>query len=212
MSSRKQKLIEYWRSEKIIIDERVLDAFANVPREEFVPEHLKDRAYDDIALPVLGGQTISQPTTVMMMTQALDVQPGHNVLEVGTASGYQASLLAELAGKEGHVYTTEIVPELYAYGKRKLKKYNNVSVFNRDGIEGVEEFAPFDRIIVTAACPEIPQPLIDQLNKDGIIVAPVGTLHTQKMVVGVKKGKKFSTHSIGEFVFVPLTGKHGFNK
>ncbi len=209
MHPKKQKLIDYWKSHGIITDPRVLDAFAKVPREDFLPEHLKDNAYEDRALPIEKNQTISQPTTVMIMTQALDIQPNHKVLEVGTGSGYQAAILAQLADK-GIVYTTEIIKELCEYSKRRLKKYQNVHVFHRDGIEGVEEFAPFDRIIITAACPEMPKPLINHLSKNGIIIAPVGTQYVQKMIIGIKKGKNFSTHSIGEFVFVPLTGKYGF--
>ena len=210
MDPHKQQLIDYWRSHHIITDERVLKAFGNVQREDFLSERFKDQPYDDRALPLEKGQTISQPTTVVLMTQALDIHPGHRVLEVGSGSGYQAALLAELSESQGHVYTTEIVSDLYDYAKRRLKKYANVSIFYRDGIEGVEEFAPFDRIMVTAACPQIPQPLINQLGKNGVIVIPVGTLYEQKMLVGVKKGKKFSTHSLGEFVFVPLMGKYGF--
>src|SRR3989344_1508533 len=110
MDPRKQKLIDYWKSSNIITDQRVLDAFANVSREDFLPERLKDQSYEDRALPILQGQTISQPTTVMIMTQALDVQPNHKVLEVGTGSGYQSAILAELANK-GQVYTTEIIKE-----------------------------------------------------------------------------------------------------
>ncbi len=210
MHPEKQRLIEYWRTSRLITDERVLAAFEQVPREDFLPEHLKQHAYEDRALPLLQGQTISQPTTVMIMTQALDVQRGQKVLEIGTGSGYQAALLAELVDKQGHVYATEIVAELYEYGKKRLRAYKNVSLFHRDGIEGVEEFAPFDRIIVTAACPRIPELLIGQLGKKGVIVIPVGMPYAQKMMVVVKRGKIFETHSIGEFVFVPLRGKWGF--
>ena len=190
----------------------MLKAFEDVPREDFLPDQLKEHAYDDRAMPLLQGQTISQPSTVMIMTQALRVQEGMTVLDIGSGSGYQAALLATLAGKSGQVYATEIVAELCAYAQERLQGYDHVRLFHRDGIEEMKEFAPFDRILVAAACPRIPQPLIDQLREGGILVAPVGTVHEQKMIVGKKERKELITHSLGDFVFVPLTGKWGFTR
>ena len=206
----KQTLIDYWKSHRIITDERALQAFEKVPRENFLPKDIKEYAYEDKAFPIVGGQTISQPSTVMIMTQALDVQPGQNVLEIGTGSGYQAALLAELVKPKGNIYTTEIIKAAYEFGKKNLKPYQNVTVLFNDGTFGAEAYAPFDRIIVTAACEEIPSSLLAQLKNKGKIVVPVGTPYEQKMIVGIKKGKHLETRSIGEFVFVPLTGKYGF--
>ncbi len=209
MNPQKQALIEYWRSHKIITDERVLQAFEQIAREDFLPKHLKEHAYEDRALPLVGGQTISQPSTVMIMTQALDVQQGQKVLEIGTGSGYQAALLAELVKPKGQVYTTEIVKAVYEFGKKNLEKYQHVTVLFADGTMGAEAYAPFDRIMVTAACRNIPLPLVAQLRRRGLLVVPVGTPYEQRMIVGMKKGKTLETHSIGSFVFVPLTGKYG---
>ncbi|MEK6839637.1 MAG: protein-L-isoaspartate(D-aspartate) O-methyltransferase [Nanoarchaeota archaeon] len=206
----KQALIKYWKNNKIITDERVINAFAKVPREDFLPKYLKERAYEDVALPIAGGQTISQPSTVMIMTQALAVESGHTVLEIGTGSGYQAAILSELVKPKGHVYTTEINKEAYEFGKKNLKQYKNIAVIFSDGSMGAEAYAPFDRIILTAASPSIPEPLIKQLKDKGIIIAPLGTPYEQKMVIATKRGKHLTTKSIGEFVFVPLTGKYGF--
>jgi len=210
MQAQKQGLIDYWKSNKIITNPRILSAFESVPREDFLPKHLKEHAYEDRALPIIGGQTISQPSTVMIMTQALDAQQGQKVLEIGTGSGYQAALLAELVKPKGQVYTTEIAKAVYEFGKKNLEKYQHVTVLFADGTMGAEAYAPFDHIMVTAACKEIPLSLIAQLKNKGSIVVPVGTPYEQKMIVGMKKGKKLETHSIGSFVFVPLTGKYGF--
>jgi protein-L-isoaspartate(D-aspartate) O-methyltransferase len=154
-------------------DPRVLAAFREVPRQRFVPEAYRARAFDDGPLPIGRGQTISQPYVVASMTEQLALAPGDRVLEIGTGSGYQAAILARLAAR---VYTIEIVPELAARAKETLAAVGaaNVEVFTGDGYLGLPALAPFDAILVTAAPQEVPQPLIDQLAVGGRLVAPVG--------------------------------------
>ncbi len=156
-----------------VMDKRVLDAMRKVERHRFVPPALVSRAYEDSPLPIGYGQTISQPYIVAYMTEALGVEPHHKVLEIGTGSGYQAAVLGELARS---VFTIEIVPELAQGAASTLKSlgYANVQVRAGDGFGGWPEQAPFDRIMVTAAPEEIPQPLLDQLAPQGRLVIPVG--------------------------------------
>lgn len=204
----KKGLIDYWLSSTLIKDKKVLAAFKKVKRERFVLKGFVKDAYEDKPLPILAGQTISQPTTVMLMLQALEVNPGMNVLEIGAGSGYNAALLSVLVGKEGKVHTTEIIPALANFAKYNLKNFKNVAVHKCDGSNGLEEYAPYDRIVCTAAAPEIPKPLISQLKDKGIIIIPVGE-YTQKMVKGIKKGNRLETISLGDFMFVPLKGEFG---
>ena len=187
----KQSLINYWIKLKTITDKRVINAFKKIPRENFLPKTLKEYAYEDKPLPILKKQTISQPTTIMIMTQALEVKPGNKILEIGSGSGYQSALLSILVGKKGKILTLEIIPELVNFAKNNLKKFENVEVIQGDGSKGYKKQAPYDRIIITAACPEMPKPLINHLSKNGIIIAPVGTQYVQKMIIGIKKGAKF---------------------
>jgi protein-L-isoaspartate(D-aspartate) O-methyltransferase len=170
---RRVEMVEEQIRRRGISDPRVLEAMRTVPREQFVPEEERARAYDDSPLPIGRGQTISQPYIVAYMTEALGVAAGHKVLEVGTGSGYQAAVLGELARE---VYTIEIVPELAARAAATLEAlgYANVRVRDGDGYAGWPEQAPFDRIIVTAAPDDIPQPLVDQLAPGGRLVIPVG--------------------------------------
>jgi protein-L-isoaspartate(D-aspartate) O-methyltransferase len=157
-----------------ITSPRVLEAMRQVPRHLFIPEPLRERAYDDSPVPIGLGQTISQPYIVAFMTQALDVQPGHKVLEIGTGSGYQAAVLAELTRE---VYSIEVLPELADRAKATLADlgYGYVRLRTGNGYLGWPEHAPFDRIIVTAAPPEIPQALVEQLKVGGLMAIPVGT-------------------------------------
>lgn len=206
----KNDLIEFWQSSGIIKDKKVIEAFKKIPRENFI---VSGEPYGDYPLPIGSGQTISQPTTIMIMTQAMELKPGLKVLEVGAGSGYQAALIGTIVGKKGKVITTEIIPELAIFAKNNLKKskIGNVKVVHYDGSKGYEKEAPYDRIIVTAACPEIPKPLIDQLKENGIIVAPVGSLvFGQKMIKCIKKKGYLETVNLGDFVFVPLKGEYGY--
>ena len=165
-----------------ISNRAVLEAMARVPRHLFVPPEIQRRAYDDAPLPIGHGQTISQPYIVAYMTQALAVSPEQTVLEIGTGSGYQAAVLAELVRE---VYTIEIVPELAERARRTLAEagYRNVQVRTGNGYVGWPEQAPFRRIIVTAAPKEIPRALIDQLAVGGIMVVPVGTVLQEMTIV-----------------------------
>jgi len=206
----KKSLIDYWKKGKVITNKKVIEAFRKVKREDFIPKVLKDRVYEDNPLEIGFGQTISQPTTVMIMTQALNVKEGDKILEVGTGSGYQSAILSVLVGKNGKVYTTEIIKELYELSKKNLIPYKNVKVFNIDGSQGLKSYKPFDRIIITAASPRIPENLIEQLKLNGILITPVGDRYNQEMLKIIKKKNKLEIKGLGDFLFVPLKGKYGF--
>jgi protein-L-isoaspartate(D-aspartate) O-methyltransferase len=183
----------------------VLRAMARVPRHLFVPLDMQRFAYEDLPLPIGQGQTISQPYIVGYMTEALQVEPEHTVLEIGTGSGYQAAVLAEMARR---VYTIEIVPELANRARRTLAQtgYANVEVREGNGYRGWPEHAPFARIIVTAAPPEIPPALVDQLAQGGIMVVPVGTDY-QEIVIVTKTPKGAVQKRTIAVRFVPMIGK-----
>jgi protein-L-isoaspartate(D-aspartate) O-methyltransferase len=188
-----------------IRDERVLEAMRKVPRHEFVPVDLMSSAYNDGALPLRMGQTISQPYIVAYMTQLLELQGTERVLEIGTGSGYQAAILAELVPD---VYTIEIVPELGEQAATVLKRlgYGNIHFRIGDGYAGWAEHAPFDRIIVTAAPREVPKPLTDQLKEGGLLVCPVGR-PDQDLIVLKKEKDGIARRSTIPVRFVPMTGK-----
>ena len=183
----------------------VLEAMRRVPRHRFVPDEERRSAYTDYPLPIGNGQTISQPYIVAFMTESLDLERSHRVLEIGTGSGYQAAVLAELAGE---VYTIEIVPPLAERSQRTLAElgYKNVHVRTGNGYAGWAEAAPFDRIIVTAAPDAIPPALVDQLKMDGLMAIPVGigeqTLHVMR-----RTPSGMTTLKTLPVRFVPMTGK-----
>ena len=211
----KNKLIEHWRSTGTVKDEKILSAFRKIKRENFILDDYLNEAYGDYPLPILKGQTISQPTTIMMMTQALEPKPGQKILEVGAGSGYQAALLAEVVGsggKNGKVITTEIIPELAEFAKRNIEKagIKNVEVVHADGSKGYEKEAPYDRIMITAACPKFPEHLLKQLKTNGIIVAPVAAMFDQVMIKAIKHKDSVEKRKLGFFRFVPLRGEHGY--
>jgi len=195
-----------------ISDNNVLDAIRKVPRHLFVNPGDKDSAYLNIPLTIAQGQTISQPYTIAVMLQALELKKGETVLEIGTCSGYNAVLISEIVGEDGFVYTTEIVPGLIEISKKNIEKLKikNIKIIETDGSQGWKENSPYDKIIITAACPEIPKPLIEQLKFGGIVVAPVGPVFGQKMVKLTKLKKGFKEEYLGEFMFVPLKGKYGY--
>jgi protein-L-isoaspartate(D-aspartate) O-methyltransferase len=204
-----EKLIEHIRSIGYLKSKRIENALRDAPRELFVPDSIRQLAYRDAPLHIGKNQTISQPSTVVAMTEALDVKEGQKILEIGTGSGWQSAILAKLVGDKGMVYTVEIIGDLVKMARENLKKLDikNIKVIKGDGSMGMEKYAPYDRIVVTAGSPEIPKPLLRQLKKDGIMVIPVGNMYLQKMHVVNKSGKK---KDIGNFMFVPLRGKHGF--
>lgn len=207
----KDNLINYWKKQ-YKFKEPLLKAFSELKREEFVFEGYKGQAYSDVPLPLISGQTISQPTTIMIMTSALEVKKGQKILEVGSGSGYQAALLGKLVGPKGEVITTEIIHELVLFAKLNLQKANikNVEVIHTDGSQGYNKEAPYDRIIVTAAAPETPKKLLKQLKPNGILIAPVGPLYCQEMLKIKKKKKSLDIENLGDFVFVPLKGEEGY--
>lgn len=211
MRGGKRFLIEVMKREGHLTRPEVARAFERVPREHFVlPEHSR-QAYADMPLPIMAGQTISQPSTVAIMAELLDVQKGHKVFEVGTGSGYQAAILSEIVGKDGKIITTEIVPAVLEFGKKNLKKYKNVSVLLHDGSQGYVKKAPYDRIIITAAAPRIPDALKKQLKAGGKLVAPVGSGEIQVMTVIERvSDAEYNTTYHGEFAFVPM--KTGLKK
>ncbi|NOX20612.1 MAG: protein-L-isoaspartate(D-aspartate) O-methyltransferase [Nitrospirae bacterium] len=192
-----------------ISDPRVLDAMLRVPRHLFVREEDLYRAYDDMALPVGEGQTISQPYMVARMTELLELRGDEKVLEVGTGSGYQAAILAELASE---VYSIERIHSLAERAKKILETlgYDNVHIVVGDGSMGLPEHAPYDRIIITAAAPEVPEPLKEQLADGGILVAPVGTRYSQQLVRLRKNKDGFEAEYSTLCVFVPLIGAYGW--
>jgi protein-L-isoaspartate(D-aspartate) O-methyltransferase len=194
---------------RAIRDERVLAAMAKVPRERFVPESIRDRAYDDSALPIGHGATISQPYMVAAILELLGLSGSERVLDVGTGSGYQASVLAELARE---VVTIERVPELAEAAKRALADagYGHVDVRVGDGTLGVPDRAPFDAIAVAAAAPELPGPLYDQLSERGRIVIPVGRRGAQRLELVVRSPEGPAVLRSVPCRFVPLLGAEGF--
>jgi len=190
-------------------NKEVIRAMLKVPRHRFVPEELIEKAYDDMALPIGEGQTISQPYMVAIMTELLEPEYNHKVLEIGTGSGYQAAVLAEIV-KE--VYTIERVASLSERARQRVRElgYENIFFKVGDGTLGWPEEAPFDRIIITAGAPEIPDTLISQLAEGGIIVAPVGSRYSQVLIKGVKKKSFLETINSVPCVFVPLVGEKGW--
>ena len=192
-----------------ISDTKVLDAFRKVPRHLFVPEHIRASAYDDCALPIGEGQTISQPYMVAVMTEQLKPQGDESVLEVGTGSGYQAAILAELYQK---VYTIERLAALSQRAEKIVKDAGctKVEFVVGDGTCGYSKASPYQGIIVTAGCPEIPQPLVDQLSEGGRLVLPVGDRYQQVLTTVTKLADKIRTEESILCVFVPLIGKFGW--
>jgi len=208
----KEELIEHWVSSGLVNDKKVIEAFKKVPRENFIKKEDLDEAYGDYPLPIGSGQTISQPTTVMVMTQALELKEGDKVLEVGSGSGYQAAIIANIIGEKGKVISTEIVDDLVKFAQDNITKLviKNVKIIKYDGSKGYEKEAPYDKIIVTAATPKIPKSLVNQLKENGIIVAPVGNMTEQIMVKARKKHGKLEEEKLGHFMFVPMKGKYGY--
>jgi len=199
---RRKRLVEELRN-KGISDEEVLRAINMVPRHVFMDPAFLSHAYSDKAFPISSGQTISQPYTVAIQTSLLKVKKRDKVLEVGTGSGYQAAVLAEMGVR---VYTIERFRDLYIKAQRTLQELGyNADFFYGDGYEGKELYGPFDGILITAAIPEIPDKLLKQLKTSGRLVAPVGKSDVQIMTVVTRKGPDdYETSTFGNFVFVPM--------
>jgi len=205
----RRRMVQWDLRGRDITDSRVLKVMEQLPREVFVPPSQRSQAYADAPLPIGMGQTISQPYIVALMTQHLRVNPDCEVLEIGTGSGYQTAVLSRLARK---VYTIERIPELAESAKANLGKLGitNVEFYVGDGSCGWPEERSFDRIILTAAVPRLPEPLIKQLNETGLIVAPVGSEGIQQLVVGEKKGGNLVEKVVCDCRFVKMLGKYAF--
>jgi protein-L-isoaspartate(D-aspartate) O-methyltransferase len=207
----RERMVETQIKARGLKDERVIKAMLKVPRHLFVDEALRDQAYGDFPLPIGEGQTISQPYIVALMTEALELKGNERVLEIGTGSGYQTAILAELAL---WVYTIERFAMLLERAKKVLKElgYKNISFKLDDGTLGWKEASPFDAIIVTAASPDIPPPLVEQLAEGGRMVIPVGDEFSQTLIKGVKRGGKLHTKALEPVRFVKLVGAYGFKE
>ena len=206
-AKKRQTMIDQHIKGRGIKDKKVLEAMGKIPREFFVDESKRSKAYADQPLPIGEGQTISQPYVVALMTEALRLQPSDRVLEIGTGSGYQAAVLAEIV-KE--VYTIEIRRTLAEAATQRLKTlgYKNIEVKFGDGYFGWEEHAPFDAIIITASVNHIPPPLIKQLKEGGRLILPLGnTLFYQTLTLVTKQMGELKMEQLGGVVFVPMTGE-----
>lgn len=201
----RRRMVEDQIERRGVRDPRVLAAMREAPRHVFVDDALRDKAYGDHPLPLAGGQTISQPYMVAYMSEALRLEPAMTVLEVGTGSGYQTWVLAALARR---VFTVERVPELARRARSLLDllRVDNVASRVSDGTWGWREYAPFDRILVTAAAPALPRPLFEQLGEGGILVAPVGPEGRQVLCRYTRTGTRFAREELGACSFVPLIG------
>jgi protein-L-isoaspartate(D-aspartate) O-methyltransferase len=216
----RESLVESLKRQGILRSEVVIRAMLKVKREEYLPPDEKEYAYVDSPLPIGQGRTISAPHMVSIMNEALELRSGLIVLEIGAGSGYHASTIAEIVAPEGtssngHVYTIEIVPELAEFARDNIEKTgygDRVTIIEGDGSVGYMEKAPYERIVVTAAAPRVPEPLLEQLKNDGLIVIPVGGQHMLQTLLVLRKDEhgKVNIEDKGGCAFVPLTGKFGF--
>jgi protein-L-isoaspartate(D-aspartate) O-methyltransferase len=206
--ARRKKMVDSQLRCRGIRDERVLSAMARVPRHLFVSEDQQQEAYEDRPLAIPEGQTVSQPYIVAVTLDALSIQPGHRVLEIGTGSGYQTALLAEIARE---VYSVERYPLLADEARARLAGCNNVTIIVGDGSQGLPEQAPFNVIVVSAAAPKIPQPLLDQLADGGRMVIPVGPSAGQRLELVFKHDGHVRVGTLEGCRFVPMIGKEGFS-
>ena len=202
-------MVEQQIRQRGIVDARVIAAMEKVPRHLFVPAPQRSAAYRDTPLPIGQGQTISQPYMVARMTELLGIGPGAKVLEIGTGSGYQSAVLSEIVGPKGDVYTIEIVAPLGIQARQTLEErgYRNVHVRIGDGYKGWPEHALFDAIIVTAAPPEVPEPLLAQVKPGGRIVLPVGEVWQDLQVLTKRPDGTFDRQNVLPVRFVPMTGE-----
>jgi protein-L-isoaspartate(D-aspartate) O-methyltransferase len=209
-SDQRARMVERQLRRRGIYDERVLEAMAEVPREHFVPDAVRESAYNDSALPIGHEQTISQPWVVAAICQAMQLQGGENVLEIGTGSGYSAAVLGRLAR---HVISLERVPELGAWARERLDQLpvDNVEVVVGDGSRGHPEGAPYEAIAVHAATPEAPHSLLAELGQDGRLVVPIATGSSDLLTAFVRENGNLRQETIGPCRFVPLIGAEGFN-
>jgi protein-L-isoaspartate(D-aspartate) O-methyltransferase len=209
-ATERSEMVEQQLRRRGISDLRVLEAMRSVPREEFVSEEMRPKAYDDGALPIGYGQTISQPYVVAFMTEVAELQPRDVALEIGTGSGYAAAVLARMCRE---VHTVERIAELGEQARERLQRlgYANVQTHIIDGTAGLPEYAPYAAILVPAAAKEAPQPLLKQLAEGGRLVIPIGDRERgQRMMRYMRQGQGLISEDFGAFAFVPLIGEHGF--
>jgi protein-L-isoaspartate(D-aspartate) O-methyltransferase len=213
----RKNLVAHLQKMGYLKSDSVKKAMLTVPRENFVPPDYQSRAYDDSPLPTYNGQTISAPHMNAMMCDLLDLKPGDKVLEIGTGSGYHAALIATIIAQgdaPGHIYTIERIKKLADFAKNNLMHSNLadfVTVITGDGTLGYPDAAPFNKILVTAAGPKIPEPLKNQLSDHGILCIPIGGKRwSQKLLILTRYGEDFIEKVISSVVFVPLIGEHGF--
>jgi protein-L-isoaspartate(D-aspartate) O-methyltransferase len=206
---RRERMVRELIEARGVRDSRLLAALREVPRHLFVREQFQAQAYSDHALPIGEAQTISQPWVVARMTELLEVESGHKVLEIGTGSGYQTAILALLAR---WVYSLERIPELAHQAIRRMRQlgFSNVKIQTFDGTVGWSEVAPFDRILVTAAAPAAPKPLLEQLAPKGRLLVPEGDRKIQRLALYERTGRRVARHVLDEVAFVPLVGRHGW--
>ncbi len=208
---RRHRMVRKQIEARGVVDQRVLQVMREAPRHLFVREHLRTQAYEDFALPIECSQTISQPYVVARMTEMLDLTETHSVLEVGTGSGYQTLVLARLAAR---VYSLERIAELARRAIERLRPFalDNVKIQTFDGTFGWSDVGPFDRILVTAAAPEVPRPLLDQLADDGKLVVPEGQRAGQRLILYHKTPEGLLRETGESVSFVPLIGRHGWDE
>ncbi len=208
---RRERMVRKQIEARGVSDPRVLEVMREAPRHLFVREHLRGQAYEDFALPIECSQTISQPYVVARMTEMLDLDPTHSVLEIGTGSGYQTLILARLAAR---VYSLERIAELARRAIERLRPFglDHVKIQAFDGTVGWSDVGPFDRVIVTAAAPRVPKPLLDQLKEGGKLVVPEGSRGGQHLVLYQKTAEGLEKEAGEAVAFVPLIGRHGFSK
>jgi protein-L-isoaspartate(D-aspartate) O-methyltransferase len=208
-TGQRRKMIEEQLVDRGIKDLRIMEAMSRIPRHLFGHESLQHKAYGDFPLPIGDNQTISQPYIVAAMTEALNLKKTDRVLEIGTGSGYQTALLAELAGQ---VFTIERIRSLGLKAQKLLERLNYMNIVFKvfDGTYGWPDQAPFDAILITASPEEIPKMLVDQLGDKGRLVAPVGSQEKQSLTILTKENDRTTTHEIGYCKFVPLVGKYGW--
>jgi len=204
--SSKQELLNSLREKGF--SKKIVDAFSRVKRENFIPRNISAMAYEDTPLPIGHGQTISQPYTIAVMLSLMDLRKAQKVLEIGSGCGYVLALISEIIGQNGKVYGIEVIRELAEKSRKNIMDYENVKVYNKNGAGGLEEKAPFDRIIISAAIRDIPEKIMGHLKNNGIIVAPKGSRFEQELIAIQRKSKsEFEIKKkIPGFIFVPFVG------
>jgi protein-L-isoaspartate(D-aspartate) O-methyltransferase len=209
LSLARQRMVKNQLMPRGISDERVLEVMGKIPRHLFIEEALAGEAYNDHPVPIGEKQTISQPYIVALMTEALELKGDEHTLEIGTGSGYQTAILAELSSR---VYTIERIKSLLVNARKLLAElgYSNILFKAFDGTLGWKEYAPFDAIMVTAGAPSLPGPVMDQLADNGRMIIPVGDRYTQELIKVIKKGESLEQENLGGCRFVNLIGVHGW--